>query len=86
MGPRLGIYNWPPVYLSWGRKKCGLQTGHLQLAFCLYFLKQGLGGLQVRYLQPAFCFLSEIKETTETGLLARLCLLKITVTAGTERG
>ena len=21
MGSRLGIYNWPPVYISWGEKK-----------------------------------------------------------------
>ena len=21
MGPRLDIYNWPPVYISWGKKK-----------------------------------------------------------------
>ena len=21
MGPKLGIYHWPPVYISWGRKK-----------------------------------------------------------------
>ena len=21
MGSRLGIYNWAPVYISWGRKK-----------------------------------------------------------------
>ena len=25
MGSRLGIYNWPPVYFSWGRKKVGFR-------------------------------------------------------------
>ena len=44
----------------------GPRTRYLHLASCLHFLKQGLGGLRARCLQPAFCFLSEIKET-ETG-------------------
>ena len=25
MGSRLGIYNWPPVYISWGEKKMGFR-------------------------------------------------------------
>ena len=25
MTPRLGIYNWPPVYISLGRKKVGFR-------------------------------------------------------------
>lgn len=25
MGPRLGIYNWFPIYISWGKKKVGFR-------------------------------------------------------------
>ena len=48
MGCRVDIYNWPPVYISWGEKKDGLQAGHLKLASCLLFLRPGIDGLQVR--------------------------------------
>ena len=50
MGCRVDIYNWPPVYISWGEKKDGLQAGHLQLTSCLHFMRQEIGGFQVRYL------------------------------------
>ena len=55
MGSRLGIYNWPYVYISWGRKN-GLQAGHLQLASCLHFLRREIGGLQVRHLKSGLLF------------------------------
>ena len=75
MGSRLGICYWPPVYISWDEKKDGLQVRHIQLASCLHFLRQAIGGLQV---QSASCWLSEMK-VTETGLIARLCLLRTLV-------
>ena len=65
-GPRTRYLHLASCLHFLGQKKCGLQAGHLKLASCLHFLKQGLGGLRARCLQPAFCFLSEIKET-ETG-------------------
>ena len=61
MGSRLGIYYWPPVYISWDEKKYGLQVIQVQLA-CLHFLRQEIGGLQV---QSASCLLSEMKVTTK---------------------
>ena len=72
VGSRLSIYCWPPLYTSWGDKKDGLQFRHVQLASCLHFLRQEMGGLQV---QSASCLLSEMK-VTETGLIVRLCLLR----------
>ena len=64
MGSRLGIYYWPPVYISWYEKKDGLQVRHVQLASYLHFLRQEIGGLQV---QLASCLLSEMKVTTKQG-------------------
>ena len=55
MGSRLGIYNWPPVYISWVREKW-LQTGHLQLVSCLHFLRQEVDGFQVRHLNQSPIF------------------------------
>ena len=36
-------------------------------ASSLHFLRQEIGGLQLRNLQPASCLLSEMEGTTETG-------------------
>ena len=33
----------------------------------LNFLRQEIGGLQLRNLQPASCLLSEMEATTDTG-------------------
>ena len=41
----------------------------------LHFLRQEIGGLQLRNLQPASSLLSEMEGTTETGQIASLCLL-----------
>ena len=40
---------------------------HLQLASCLHFLRQEIGGLQLRNLQLTSCLPSEMEVTTETG-------------------
>ena len=65
MGSRLDIYNWPSVYISWVRKKWA--SGLTQLASCFHFLRQEIGGLQVRHLKSASCLLSEMEAMTETG-------------------
>ena len=49
-----------------GAGKSGLQAGHLQLPSCLHFLRQEIGGLQVRHLKSASCLLSEMEAMTET--------------------
>ena len=41
----------------------------------LHFLRQEIGALQLRNLQPASCLLSEMEGTTETWQIASLCLL-----------
>ena len=47
------------------QEKDGPQVRHLELAFCLHFMKQGIGELQVIYLQPASCLLSEMEVMTK---------------------
>ena len=39
---------------------------HNQPASSLHFLRQQIGGFQLKNLQPAPCLLSEIEVTTET--------------------
>ena len=46
----------------------GLQDGHLQSASLFFaFPESRIGWLQLRNLQPAFCLLSKMEVTTETG-------------------
>ena len=67
MGPRLGICNEAPVYISWGRKKVDFRLDIYTYTSRLHFQKQEIDGLQVRYLQPVSCLLSKMGVTTETG-------------------
>ena len=41
MGCRVDIYNWPPVYISWGEKKDGLQAGHSTASLLFAFPETG---------------------------------------------
>ena len=63
--PRLGIYNQSPVVFAFFGTRKRVQPGHLKLDSCLHFLKQELGGPQVRYLQPASCLLSKMEVSTK---------------------
>ena len=57
----------------------GCKIGHdwatEQQASALHFLRQEIGGLQLRNLQTAPCLVSEMEIATETGLIANFCLL-----------
>ena len=50
-----------------GAGRSGLQAGYLQLDSCLHFLRQEIGGLQLRHLQLDSYVPSQIEVTTETG-------------------
>ena len=45
----------------------GLQVKHLQLASCLHFLRQEIGGLQFKAFTISLFLTSEMEVTTETG-------------------
>ena len=47
--------------------RSGLPAGYLQPVCCLHFLRQEIGGLQLRRLQSAFCLPSKMEVTTEAG-------------------
>ena len=58
-------------------------------AFCSYFLRQGINGLQVRHLQPASCLYFKIEITTGTGKMLGFVSyghFEITVMAESEKG
>ena len=83
----MGVYDWSPVFISWGREQVELQAGHLGLASCLHFLRWGLGGLRALAftISLLFAFRNGSNDRNRGSSFVSGGHLKVTVTAGTEK-